>query len=80
VIGGGATSPVPQQLLAKLAGRVPDAMLVTIEGAGHAVHRNRPAEFLATVRPFLQRIRTTVSPSADVRLTPLREISRGPRD
>jgi esterase len=57
VIGGGATSPVPQQLLAKLAGLVPDATLVTIEGAGHAVHRNRPAEFLATVRPFLERIR-----------------------
>lgn len=56
VIGGGPTSPVPQQLLAKLAGLVPDAALVTIEGAGRAVHRIRPAEFLATVRPFLQRI------------------------
>jgi hypothetical protein len=57
VIGGGATSPVPQQLLAKLAGLVPDATLVTIEGAGHAVHRTRPAEFLAAVRSFLQRTR-----------------------
>jgi pimeloyl-ACP methyl ester carboxylesterase len=57
VIGGGSTSPVPQQLLAKLAGLVPDATLVTIEGAGHAVHRTRPAEFLSAVRPFLQRIR-----------------------
>lgn len=53
VIGGGSTSPVPQQLLAKLAGLVPDATLVTIEGAGHAVHRNRPAEFLAAVWSFL---------------------------
>jgi esterase len=58
VIGGGSTSPVPQQLLAKLAGLVPDATLVTIEGAGHAVHRTRPAEFLAAARPFLQRILT----------------------
>lgn len=57
VIGGGATSPVPQQLLAKLAGPVPDATLVTIVGAGQAVHRNRPAEFLAAVRPFLESIR-----------------------
>jgi pimeloyl-ACP methyl ester carboxylesterase len=36
---------------------VPDATLVTIEGAGHAVHRTRPAEFLDAVRSFLQRIR-----------------------
>jgi esterase len=57
VIGGGPTSPVPQQLLAKLAGLVPNATLVTIEGAGHAVHRTRPAEFLGAVRPFLHRIR-----------------------
>jgi esterase len=57
VIGGGAASPVPQQLLAKLADLVPEATLVTIEGAGHAVHRNRPAEFLGTVLPFLQGIR-----------------------
>jgi esterase len=58
VIGGGSTSPAPQHLLARLAGLVPDAELVTIEGAGHAVHRTRPAEFLATTRPFLRRIRT----------------------
>jgi esterase len=57
VIGGGSSSPVPQQLLAKLAGLVPDATLVTIEGAGHAVHRARPAEFLGAALPFLQRIR-----------------------
>jgi esterase len=57
VIGGGATSPVPQKLLAKLAGLVPDATLVTIEGAGHAVHRTRPTEFLDAVLPFLQGIR-----------------------
>jgi esterase len=57
VIGGGSTSPVPQQLLARLANLVPGATLVTIEGAGHAVHRNRPAEFLGAVRLFLERIR-----------------------
>ena len=72
VIGGGSTSPVPQQLLAKLAGLVPDATLVTIEGAGHAVHRNRPAEFLATVLPFLERIRADGN-------SPVAHISRVPR-
>jgi len=56
VIGGGSTSPVPQHLLARLTDLVPYAELVTIEGAGHAVHRTRPAEFLATTRPFLSRI------------------------
>jgi len=57
VIGGGPTSPVPQHLLARLADLMPDAELVTIEGAGHAVHRTRPAEFLATTTAFLRRIR-----------------------
>jgi pimeloyl-ACP methyl ester carboxylesterase len=71
VIGGGPTSPVPQQLLARLAGLVPEATLVTIEGAGHAVHRTRPAEFLTTVLPFLQRIRTDcTSPASHIRRVP----------
>jgi pimeloyl-ACP methyl ester carboxylesterase len=58
VIGGGPTSPVPQHLLAKAAELIPGATLVTIEGAGHAVHQTRPREFLAAVRPFLRRILT----------------------
>jgi len=36
---------------------MPDATLVTIEGAGHRVHQTRPDEFLDVVRPFLRRIR-----------------------
>jgi esterase len=59
VFGGGSASPVPQQLLAKVADLVPGAALVTIDGAGHAVHRTRPAEFLAAVQPFLRRILAT---------------------
>lgn len=55
VIGGGSTSPVPRHLLARVAELIPDATLVTVEGAGHVVHQNRPAEFLAAVRPFLRR-------------------------
>ncbi|KUJ65515.1 alpha/beta hydrolase [Streptomyces albus subsp. albus] len=52
VIGGGPTSHFPQELLADLAERLPDARLVTID-AGHLVHATRPAEFLAEVRAFL---------------------------
>ncbi|HTU74942.1 MAG TPA: alpha/beta hydrolase [Trebonia sp.] len=57
LIGGGSTSPVPQDLLAKASRLMPDGSLVTIEGAGHSVHQSRPAEFLAAVRPFLRRVR-----------------------
>ncbi|WP_173084533.1 alpha/beta fold hydrolase [Phytohabitans rumicis] len=54
VIGGGPESQIPQELLAELADRLPDATFVTIR-AGHHVHRERPAEFLAAVRDFLSR-------------------------
>ncbi|HEX3490351.1 MAG TPA: alpha/beta hydrolase [Streptosporangiaceae bacterium] len=54
IIGGGSASPVPQHLLARAAELIPDATLVTIEGAGHVVHQTRPTEFLAAVRPFLR--------------------------
>jgi pimeloyl-ACP methyl ester carboxylesterase len=53
LIGGGATSPVPQAKLAEVVARVPGGRLVTIEGAGHQVHRTCPTEFLAAVRAFL---------------------------
>ena len=56
LIGGGSTSPVPQRLLAEVAELIPDATLVTIEGAGHVVHNAKPSEFLAAVQPFLRRI------------------------
>lgn len=56
VIGGGSTSPVPQDLLAKAAELIPDATVVTVEGAGHVVHQARPDAFLAAVLSFLRRI------------------------
>ena len=43
IVGGGSTSPVPQNLLAKMAEVLPDATLVTIEGAGHRVHQTDQA-------------------------------------
>ncbi|MFH8571937.1 alpha/beta fold hydrolase [Streptomyces sp. NPDC017993] len=53
VIGGGPTSHIPQSHLADLVDRIPDARLVTIDGAGHLVHEERPLEFLAAVNTFL---------------------------
>ncbi|MGW1893870.1 alpha/beta fold hydrolase [Streptomyces sp. NPDC002004] len=53
LIGGGPASPIPQEHLVALAGRLPDARLVTLD-AGHLVHATLPAEFTATVRPFLE--------------------------
>ncbi|MEU6237352.1 alpha/beta fold hydrolase [Kitasatospora sp. NPDC047058] len=52
VVAGGPASHVPQERIAEMAGRIPDCRVATIE-AGHLVHRARPAEFVATVAPFL---------------------------
>ena len=51
VVAGGPGGPFDQEQIAWLAGRIPDARLVTIE-AGHLVHLDRPDEFLAAVREF----------------------------
>jgi len=53
VIGGGATSLIPQDQVAAVAGAIPDARLVTVDGGGHLVHETCPEEFLAAVEPFL---------------------------
>ena len=53
VLAGGSTSHVPQELLAQAAELIPDARLVTLEGAGHTAHRTRPERFAAEVRAFL---------------------------
>jgi esterase len=53
IIGGGSTSHVPQQLLADAAELIPDARLVTLEGAGHTTHRTQPERFAAQLRAFL---------------------------
>ena len=52
LIAGGPESHLDQRLLARMAARMPAAQLRTI-GAGHLVHQNRPAEFVAAVRSFL---------------------------
>lgn len=52
LIAGGPTSHVPREWMAEVAERIPDCRLVEIT-AGHHVHRERPAEFLAAVGAFL---------------------------
>jgi pimeloyl-ACP methyl ester carboxylesterase len=54
VIAGGTDSHLPQDQIAALADRIPDATLVTID-AGHNVHTSRPDAFLAELLPFLAR-------------------------
>ncbi|MER7048500.1 alpha/beta fold hydrolase [Streptomyces jumonjinensis] len=51
VIAGGPGSHIPQERLARLAGRIPGARLITIE-AGHLIHETRPEEFLAALKDF----------------------------
>lgn len=52
IVAGGPRSHLPQHQLAEIASRIPGARLTTIE-AGHMVHDERPAEFLAALRAFL---------------------------
>lgn len=52
VLAGGPDSHIPQEQLVELVERLPDGRLVTIP-AGHHVHRERPAEFVAALRDFL---------------------------
>ncbi|MEW2476366.1 alpha/beta hydrolase [Micromonospora gifhornensis] len=52
LIGGGPSSPVPQQHIAELANRLADARLVTIP-AGHLIHETAPTAYLNTLTTFL---------------------------
>lgn len=53
IVGGGATSPIPQDRLKDVAALIPNARLVTIDGAGHLVHATKPDAFIPLVRDFL---------------------------
>jgi esterase len=46
LVSGGATSHVPEEPLRRMAEAIPDCRLVTIAGAGHRIHSNRPAAFI----------------------------------
>jgi pimeloyl-ACP methyl ester carboxylesterase len=56
VLAGGSTSHVPQDLLADAAALMPQARLITLEGAGHTAHRDQPDRFLAEVISFLDSV------------------------
>ncbi|MET7282412.1 alpha/beta hydrolase [Kribbella sp. NPDC005582] len=49
ILGGGTTSPVPQEKLAAAAARIPTCTLVTLEGAGHNIHQTQPTQLLAAL-------------------------------
>jgi pimeloyl-ACP methyl ester carboxylesterase len=52
VLAGGATSQIPQNRIADMAGLLPDARLVMID-AGHSIHQAAPERFIAEVVAFL---------------------------
>lgn len=52
IIAGGPDSRLSQDRIVADADRIPGCALVTIP-AGHHVHRDRPAEFVAAVRTFV---------------------------
>lgn len=53
VIGGGSTSHIPQHKLQEAANLIPSCELVTVEGAGHYVHRVNLPAFIDAVKQFL---------------------------
>ncbi|MFF2846581.1 alpha/beta fold hydrolase [Streptomyces sp. NPDC058001] len=63
VVAGGAGSHVPQDGVAELARRIPDARLVTIP-VGHLIHSAAPEEFTEAVATFLLAEETEGAPGA----------------
>lgn len=53
VLGGGPRSHLPQERVAELAHRIPDARCVTVP-VGHLIHAAAPEQFTAQVREFLR--------------------------
>jgi len=54
VVAGGPASHLPQDQMAAMARRIPNATYVTID-AGHNVHAAHPGAFLTALIPFLDR-------------------------
>ena len=52
-VAGGRSSYIKPEHRPVIARLFPEAEHTVIEGAGHWVHPERPAEFLDRVRPFL---------------------------
>ncbi len=54
VVGGGPTSPIPQELLSEVVATVRDGELVTI-GVGHMIHTEAQEDFVAALQDWLAR-------------------------
>ncbi|MFC4395634.1 alpha/beta fold hydrolase [Arthrobacter sedimenti] len=54
LIGGGAGSHIPQELLTEVAELIPDCALVTLE-TGHNVHAAAPDQFLNAIMSWLEK-------------------------
>ncbi len=54
IVAGGPDSHIPQERLSDAVDRLAHGELITIR-AGHYVHNQRPAEFIAAVRDWLER-------------------------
>jgi len=54
LVGGGAASHIPQELLTEVAGLIPDCTLVTLE-TGHNVHAAAPDQFLDAIMSWLEK-------------------------
>jgi pimeloyl-ACP methyl ester carboxylesterase len=59
VIRGSRSSEFPKDEAERMAAARPDARLVTIEGAGHFVHAEKPEEFSRALAVFLQAVEKT---------------------
>jgi pimeloyl-ACP methyl ester carboxylesterase len=53
VVRGGVSNVLSQEVAEKEAGAIPNGRLVVIDGSGHPVPMDRPAELEAAVRSFL---------------------------
>ena len=53
IVRGGESDVLSAEVAESMTAAIPDCTLVTIEGSGHSVPQDRPAEFEAAVREFL---------------------------
>lgn len=49
IVGGGSTSKIPQETLTAAAKLLPDATVVTFEGAGHHLQSTRPTDLATAI-------------------------------
>jgi 3-oxoadipate enol-lactonase len=54
VLSGSKDKNAPAPMMAKMAGYIPSATYVELEGAGHLVNLERPATFNAALDRFLK--------------------------